>query len=63
MIFRNGSSGVRPRVDSLDPRLSTVYGRTCRNTGIMMEQILYVALGFGPTLAAMHAAWKMANRN
>jgi hypothetical protein len=62
MIFRIGSSSIRPQVDSLDPHLSTVYGITCRNTG-MMEQILYVALGFGPTLAAMQAAWKMAHRN
>jgi hypothetical protein len=26
-----------------------------------MEQLLFVMLGFAPTLAAMQAAWKMAN--
>lgn len=42
--------------------LSIVYGKTCRMVDVM-EQILFVMLGFAPTLAAMQAAWKMANRN
>jgi hypothetical protein len=29
----------------------------------VMEQILFVVLGFAPTLAALQAAWKIANRN
>lgn len=32
------------------------------NTDVM-EQILYVVLGFAPTLVALQAAWKIANRN
>lgn len=28
-----------------------------------MEQILFVVLGFAPTLAALQAAWKIANRD
>lgn len=32
------------------------------NTGVM-EQILYVVLDFAPTLAALQAAWKIANMN
>lgn len=28
----------------------------------MFEQILFVVLGFAPTLAALHAADKIANR-
>jgi hypothetical protein len=62
MILRNGFGGIRACVDSYKPHLSIVYGKTCHITGVI-EQILFVALGFGPTLAAMQAAWKIANRN